>query len=102
MSSDDSTGRSIVGTWRLVATKGTDPAGKPVKAPYGPRFMGLVTLTADKRMMAVLVDGRVVYRDGRFSNLADPGSVIAEAQKIGSMIAGRAGLSHRLGSSWRA
>ena len=51
---------------------------------------------------AVLVDGRVVYRDGRFSNLADPGSVIAEAQKIGSMIAGRAGLSHRLGSSWRA
>jgi hypothetical protein len=64
MSSDDSSGRSIVGTWRLVATKGSDPAGKPVKAPYGPHFMGLVTLTADKRMMAVLVDGRPALPDG--------------------------------------
>ena len=50
---------------------------------------------------AVLVNGQVVYRDGRFSNLADPGSVIAEAQKIGSMIAGRAGLTHRLATAWR-
>ena len=50
--------RTIVGVWRLVSTRATDPAGRPVDAPYGPRGMGLVSLTADGRMMAVLVDGR--------------------------------------------
>jgi hypothetical protein len=47
-----------------VATRANDPAGKPLNAPYGPRFMGLVTLTADNRMMAVLVDGRKALPDG--------------------------------------
>lgn len=60
-----------------------------------------VTAGKGSDVRAVLVNGQVVYRDGRFSNLADPGSVIAEAQKIGSMIADRAGLTHRLGTGWR-
>ena len=32
--------------------------------PYGPRGMGLVSLTSDGRMMAVLVDGRAKLPDG--------------------------------------
>jgi hypothetical protein len=32
--------------------------------PYGPRGMGIVSLTADGRMMAVLVDGRSKVPDG--------------------------------------
>lgn len=54
----------VAGVWRLVAAKATDPDGKPVNAPYGPRGMGLVTLTDDNRMMAVLVDGRSTLPDG--------------------------------------
>ena len=50
---------------------------------------------------AVLVDGRVVYRDGRFARLADPASVIAEAEQIGRGIVEQAGLSHRLTPAWR-
>ena len=48
----------VVGVWRLVSARATDPDGKQVGVPYGPRGMGLVSLTADGRMMAVLVDGR--------------------------------------------
>ena len=54
----------VVGVWKLVAAKTTDPSGKVVAVPYGPRGMGIVSLTADGRMMAVLVDGRVSLPDG--------------------------------------
>ena len=50
--------RKVAGVWRLVSTKATDASGKALDGPYGPRGMGLVTLTSDNRMMAVLVDGR--------------------------------------------
>ena len=49
---------TAVGIWRLVAATATAASGNRKDAPYGPRDMGLVTLTADGRMMAVLVDGR--------------------------------------------
>lgn len=55
---------SAVGTWRLVGAAATDANGNRKDAPYGPRGMGLVTLTADGRMMAVLVDGRKNLSDG--------------------------------------
>ena len=42
----------------------TDPGGKSVGVPYGPRGMGLVSLTSDGRMMAVLIDGRAKLPDG--------------------------------------
>lgn len=58
MTDGDGTIRNVAGVWRLVSSKATDVGGKAVEAPYGPRGMGLVTLTADGRMMAVLVDGR--------------------------------------------
>lgn len=54
----------IVGVWKLVAATATDPSGKQVAVPYGPRGMGIVTLTGDGRMMAVLVDGRATLPDG--------------------------------------
>ncbi len=49
---------SAVGTWRLASATAVDANGNKKDVPYGPRGMGLVTLTADGRMMAVLVDGR--------------------------------------------
>jgi hypothetical protein len=54
----------VVGVWKLVAAKTTDPSGKVVAVPYGPRGMGMVSLTSDGRMMAVLVDGRSKLPDG--------------------------------------
>lgn len=48
----------VVGVWRLVAGSATAADGKKLPVPYGPRGMGIVTLTSDGRMMAVLCDGR--------------------------------------------
>ena len=55
---------SVVGVWRLVSTRAIDPEGRQVGTPFGPRGMGLVTLTSDGRMMAVLVDGRATLPEG--------------------------------------
>ena len=55
---------NVVGVWKLAGGSTTDPSGKQVAVPYGPRGMGLVSLTADGRMMAVLVDGRSTLPDG--------------------------------------
>ena len=54
----------VVGVWRLVGGVMTDPSGSKVGVPYGPRGMGLLSLAADGRMMAVLVDGRARLPDG--------------------------------------
>jgi hypothetical protein len=56
--------KNIVGVWRLASTRATDPGGKPGGQPYGPRGMGLLTLTSDGRMMSVLVDGRASLPEG--------------------------------------
>ena len=48
--------RNVVGVWRLVAAKAVDQNGKPVEPPYGPRGIGIVSLSADGRMTNVLVD----------------------------------------------
>lgn len=60
-----------------------------------------ITAGKGSDVRAVLVDGRIVYRDGRFTNLADPQSVIDEAQAIGGWIIAKAGLGHRLTPAWR-
>lgn len=54
----------VVGIWRLVATRAIDANGTQVAVPFGPRGMGLVTLTDDGRMMAVLCDGRKSLPEG--------------------------------------
>ena len=46
----------LVGVWRLVGGSITDEAGAWCGRPYGPHGTGLLSLTADGRMMAVLVD----------------------------------------------
>lgn len=48
----------IVGSWRLVATAAHDDGGAPLPELYGPLPLGMVTLTAEGRMLAVLSDGR--------------------------------------------
>jgi hypothetical protein len=53
-----------VGVWKLVGGTMTDPGGKPLGVPFGPRAMGLLTLTTDGRMMAVLIDGRARLPEG--------------------------------------
>jgi 5-methylthioadenosine/S-adenosylhomocysteine deaminase len=50
---------------------------------------------------AVLVDGEIVYRDGRFTHMADGAKVIAEAERIGRAALDSAGLGHRLTPAWR-
>jgi hypothetical protein len=54
----------VAGVWKLVGGSMKDPNGKSVGVPYGPRGMGLVSLTSDGRMMAVLIDGRAALPDG--------------------------------------
>jgi hypothetical protein len=55
---------SIVGTWKLVDSSARDQHGTPLPKPYGPMGMGMVTLGANGRMMAVLCDGRAQLADG--------------------------------------
>jgi len=55
---------NVAGVWKLVGGSMTAADGKSVGVPYGPRGMGLVSLTSDGRMMAVLIDGRAELPDG--------------------------------------
>src|SRR5919112_214434 len=54
----------LLGTWKMVDATSRDPDGKMLPKPYGPKGMGLVTLNADGRMMAVLCDGRTALPEG--------------------------------------
>jgi 5-methylthioadenosine/S-adenosylhomocysteine deaminase len=49
----------------------------------------------------VMVDGEIVYRDGRFPRFPDGARAIAEAQRIADAIVDRAGLAHRRSPDWR-
>ena len=60
-----------------------------------------VTAGKGSDVRVVLVDGQIVYRDGVFKHCAEPRRLVAEAEKIGSAIIGKAGLSHRLAPAWR-
>lgn len=55
---------SIIGHWRLVATRAWASDGTPVAETYGPIPLGIVTLTAEGRMLAVLSDGRPTLPQG--------------------------------------
>ena len=54
----------VVGVWRLIGATAVDANGNKLPTPYGPRGMGILTLTSDGRMMAVLVDGRASLPEG--------------------------------------
>ncbi len=49
---------NIVGHWRLVSTRAWTEDGAPAPEHYGPLPLGIVTLTAEGRMLVVLSDGR--------------------------------------------
>jgi hypothetical protein len=49
---------SLVGTWRLAETSAVDERGAPLPPPYGPSPMGVLSFTAEGRMIAALCDGR--------------------------------------------
>jgi 5-methylthioadenosine/S-adenosylhomocysteine deaminase len=48
----------------------------------------------------VLVNGQVVYRDGRFPRFPDAERVIVEAERLGRTIGEQAGLQHRFSPPW--
>ena len=64
------TPRSIVGTWRLVDASARDQHGNPRPKPYGPAGMGMITLSANGRMMAVLCDGHPDLESGAIREYA--------------------------------
>jgi lipocalin-like protein len=55
---------SLVGTWKVVDAISRDAQGRELAKPFGLKGMGIVTLNADGRMMAVLCDGRAHLPDG--------------------------------------
>jgi hypothetical protein len=65
---------SLVGTWKLVSVVSTTDKGETNKAALGQRPSGLLTYTADGRMMAIISD------DGR-KPLSIPDRVAAPAEE---------------------
>ena len=79
---------SVVGTWKLVSVKGTTDKGDVNKAVLGENPSGLLTYTADGRMMAIISD------DGRkplsiADRVAAPAEERAQAYSTFMAYAGR-------------
>ncbi len=55
-----------------------------------------VTAARGSDAKAVLVDGEIVYRDGRLTHITEPMRVVAEAEKVARSVLAKAGLSGRL------
>lgn len=55
---------SLVGTWKLVRVMARTTDGSVRPSPYGPEGLGILSLTADGRMMAMLGDGRRAVPQG--------------------------------------
>jgi hypothetical protein len=49
----------------LAETSATDESGAPLPPPYGPNPMGLLSLSAEGRMIAALCDGRAELSEER-------------------------------------
>jgi 5-methylthioadenosine/S-adenosylhomocysteine deaminase len=50
----------------------------------------------------VMVNGEIVYRDGKFTRSSDCDRLSAEAERIGARLTEQAGLSHRFVPAWRS
>ena len=48
---------TLIGIWRLVASKAWDEAGNSLSASYGVHPTGQITFTAEGRMLAALCNG---------------------------------------------
>jgi 5-methylthioadenosine/S-adenosylhomocysteine deaminase len=89
----------------LEAGKRADIAIFDLKKPYigvlHRPLSSFVTAGKGSDVRTVLVNGRIVYRNGMFPNLGDPAGIIDEAQTIGRTIIDKTGLGHRLVPAWR-
>ena len=57
---------SVVGTWKLLSNTATTEKGDVNKAAFGQNPSGLLTYTADGRMMAIISDdGRTTFHSGQ-------------------------------------
>lgn len=66
-----------------------------IGVPHKP-LTSLVTAGRGADAKVVLVDGEIVYRDGRFTHVAEPMRVVAEAERVARDVLARAGLTARL------
>jgi 5-methylthioadenosine/S-adenosylhomocysteine deaminase len=89
----------------LEAGKRADIAVFDLNKPYvgvlHRPLTSFVTAGKGSDVRAVLVDGRVVYRDGKFAGLSDSQRMIGNAEKVGRALLDKAGLSYRLAPVWR-
>jgi hypothetical protein len=46
--------KNLVGVWRLVSTKATDPEGRQVGVPFGPRGIAPVWAGSHSRLFQIL------------------------------------------------
>jgi 5-methylthioadenosine/S-adenosylhomocysteine deaminase len=90
----------------LEAGKRADIAIFDLNKPYVGVLLRPLTsfVTAGKGsdVRAVLVDGKVAYRGGKFTRLGDPQDAVARAEQVGRAILDKAGLGGRLAPAWRA
>lgn len=54
----------LIGVWRLIDITNKDKDGNILPPSYGPLKMGLITFTAENRMMVVICDGREHLPEG--------------------------------------
>jgi 5-methylthioadenosine/S-adenosylhomocysteine deaminase len=89
----------------LEAGKRADVAIFDLSKPYvgvlHRPLTSFVTAGKGSDVRAVLVDGRVVYRDGKFATPLDPKRLIDDAERVGRTLLDKAGLSYRLAPAWR-
>lgn len=93
---------ALVGTWKLVSATNTTDKGEVIEDAYGQTPTGLLTYTADGRMMAIITYG------GRKPILTSPASIQDRAEAFSTFLAyaGRYTFSgdrviHHIEAAWR-
>ena len=56
---------SLIGTWQMIHTECRDHDGNFLAAPYGPDGMGILSLSADGRLICVLCESGKEPVDGK-------------------------------------
>lgn len=74
---------------------------KPYVSTIQRPISSLVCAGHGSDVSAVLVDGKIVFRDGNFTHDIDPAQTIAQGEEIGRAILARSGLTGRLSPHWR-
>jgi Lipocalin-like domain len=90
---------SVVGTWKLVRVDVKTADGSVRPQTYGPKGLGILTVTADGRMMAVLGDGRPTMPDGEVrAFVAYCGNYSFDGTEFVTRVDGTTGSLSRMGS----